>query len=391
MPTVPDVELVSLWEEVDAAAQAIANGVQRSQMAQSVRTSLGKADGAVQMGQQRAATDWDTEEAGIDENGKIVIRPSMSDEAKYSLLNLLSDVACATQNGAALLADLEDKLFPIRRLLSITADYEQDRPIYDTDDLDAIKVSDDLTVTAHYSNGTSVVLDDEDYTLSGTLTAGTSTITATYEGKTATFDVVVTASSILPSEYQQVEWIQSSGTQCIDTGIGALNNATISEYKMFADLSVPDQDPGTGVIMGYGVESGMWMGLASGPALAYGGNSFSAVASSRNEIELGWTPNGTKLDGYCKCGEETKTKANTGAAHFTYHFAFFAAKSVSSQPSYATKCRIYRAWMTYNGVKNLDLIPCYRKSDSVIGMYDIVNDEFHTNVGTGSFTKGSDV
>ena len=152
-----------------------------------MQASLDKADGAVQVGQQRAATDWDTEEAGIDENGKIVTRPSMSDEAKYSLLNLLSDVAYATQNGAALLADLEDKLFPIRRLSSITAAYDQDRPILDTNSLDLVKL--DLVVTANYSDGTTETVTD--YELSGTLTAGTSTITVSYGGETASISVIV--------------------------------------------------------------------------------------------------------------------------------------------------------------------------------------------------------
>ncbi len=36
-------------------------------------------------------------------------------------------------------------------------------------------------------------------------------------------------------------------------------------------------------------------------------------------------------------------------------------------------------------------IPCYRKSDNVIGMYDIVNQKFYTNAGSGTFTKGSDI
>lgn len=116
-----------------------------------------------------------------------------TDEAKSSLLSLLQDVAYATPNGAEKLADLEDKLFTGRYLTSITADYEQDRPIYDTDSLDPIRY--DLTVTANYSDGTSEVLADEDYTLSGTLTVGTSTITVSYEGKTATITVIVTAAA----------------------------------------------------------------------------------------------------------------------------------------------------------------------------------------------------
>ena len=37
------------------------------------------------------------------------------------------------------------------------------------------------------------------------------------------------------------------------------------------------------------------------------------------------------------------------------------------------------------------LKPCYRKSDSVIGMYDVINDVFYTNNGPGAFGKGPDV
>lgn len=36
-------------------------------------------------------------------------------------------------------------------------------------------------------------------------------------------------------------------------------------------------------------------------------------------------------------------------------------------------------------------IPCYRKSDNVVGMYDLVEDKFHTNSGTGDFVAGPEV
>lgn len=38
-----------------------------------------------------------------------------------------------------------------------------------------------------------------------------------------------------------------------------------------------------------------------------------------------------------------------------------------------------------------DMIPCYRKSDGEIGMYDLVSKIFFTNAGSGAFTKGADV
>lgn len=38
-----------------------------------------------------------------------------------------------------------------------------------------------------------------------------------------------------------------------------------------------------------------------------------------------------------------------------------------------------------------DLVPCYRKSDNVIWMYDLVNNQFYTNAWSWTFTKWPDV
>ena len=46
------------------------------------------------------------------------------------------------------------------------------------------------------------------------------------------------------------------------------------------------------------------------------------------------------------------------------------------------------------GVKKREeayFIPCYRKSDSEPGMYDLVSKMFFTNAGTGEFLVGPDV
>ena len=74
---------------------------------------------------------------------------------------------------------------------SITATYTQSGTVYDTDSLDSLKT--DLVVTANYSGGTSETVPSTDYTLSGTLVAGTSTITVSYGGKTASFNVTVSS------------------------------------------------------------------------------------------------------------------------------------------------------------------------------------------------------
>ena len=72
----------------------------------------------------------------------------------------------------------------------ITAVFEQEGAvIYDNASLDDLKPM--LTVTASYDDGTSQTVTD--YTLSGTLAEGTSTITVSYGGKSATFNVTVSA------------------------------------------------------------------------------------------------------------------------------------------------------------------------------------------------------
>jgi hypothetical protein len=85
-------------------------------------------------------------------------------------------------------------------LTGITANYTQSGTVYNTDTLDSLKS--DLVVTANYSDSTTVTLSDSDYTLSGTLEVGTSTIVVSYADKTASFNVTVTAPSQFAVEYQ---------------------------------------------------------------------------------------------------------------------------------------------------------------------------------------------
>lgn len=53
--------------------------------------------------------------------------------------------------------------------------------------------------------------------------------------------------------------------------------------------------------------------------------------------------------------------------------------------------KLYYVRFYNNGNIVEDFVPCYRKSDSVPGLYDIVNQIFYTNAGSGSFTVGRDV
>lgn len=133
----------------------------------------------------------------------------LTNEAKQALLTLLAHVAYTDDQGQTYLDALETALYPPANLVSISAVFEQGSAvIYDTDDLDTLKQY--LTVTANYSDSTTEVVTA--YTLSGTLTEGTSTITVTYGGKTDTFNVTVTAHIINGWLYRFEQNLNSDGT-----------------------------------------------------------------------------------------------------------------------------------------------------------------------------------
>ena len=98
----------------------------------------------------------------------------------------------------------------------ITATYTQSGTVYDSDTLDSLKT--DLVVTASWSNGTTSTLADTDYTLSGTLTEGTSTITVSYGGKTTAFTVTVTVDVDYNQEsLWEIGGLNSNGTTVTNT------------------------------------------------------------------------------------------------------------------------------------------------------------------------------
>lgn len=52
---------------------------------------------------------------------------------------------------------------------------------------------------------------------------------------------------------------------------------------------------------------------------------------------------------------------------------------------------LYEFKLYNNGELVENFVPCYRVSDGVIGLYDIILGNFYTNQGTGNITKGRDI
>lgn len=102
----------------------------------------------------------------------------------------------------------------VENLSYITAVYTQSGTVYNGQPLSDLK--DNLVVTAYYNNDTSEVVTS--YILSGNLTTGTSTITVSYGGATATFDVSVTSALIITFDSTEIKPGYTSSTTYTNSG-----------------------------------------------------------------------------------------------------------------------------------------------------------------------------
>ena len=80
-------------------------------------------------------------------------------------------------------------------------------------------------------------------------------------------------------------------------------------------------------------------------------------------------------------GTKTYTWGQQGS--FTSPLTMYLFKANNS--SAIGPMRIYNCRIKENGVLLRHFVPCYRKSDSVRGMYDIIERKFYTNAGSGTF------
>lgn len=192
-------------------------GIPKTDLASAVQTSLGKADTALQSapvtsvnGQTGAvsltipSTAGDVGAIAAPDGGSVgqVLKKTasgaewanesgggggLSAAVKAALIQIAKKVAYIDDQGQTYFEDLRDALYTLN---SISAAYTQGSVVYTNTPLDDLKA--DLVVTANYIDSYTEPVPASAYTLSGTLVAGTSTVTVSYSGKTATFEVQVT-------------------------------------------------------------------------------------------------------------------------------------------------------------------------------------------------------
>ena len=191
---------------------------------------------------------------------------------------------------------------------------------------------------------------------------------------------------ILPPEYQEVEYIESDGTQYIDTGFVPNQN---TEFEVEYELN----------------KQGTY-GIIFGGEQAYSNNAFHMyVSGSPKKWDIGFGRFYT-YSIEVEFNKKIKYKINKTSYYFdnveytyisnpTFDNAravyLFADNRSSVLLDVNAQKKIYKCSIKDNNTLVRNFIPCYRKSDNEIGMYDTVNKVFYTNQGTGTFLKGNNV
>lgn len=189
----------------------------------------------------------------------------------------------------------------------------------------------------------------------------------------------------IPHEYQQVEYLESTGTQYIKPNVNTPANAAINLNAYFYQISNYKGYFGNISTLSKGVAFFILYGPTTEGNLPY--------------IQLGVTSKYYPLNlGYCSIYSNYDTTIINGV---TLDVAYQPAGPKDPAPLYlfavnGSSIRYGKARVYYYKLSDIDfpvceLIPCYRKVDLVAGMYDRVNGVFYTNAGTGSFIVGPDV
>jgi hypothetical protein len=189
--------------------------------------------------------------------------------------------------------------------------------------------------------------------------------------------------TLLPIEYQEVEYVKVANIgPYIDTGVKSSSTAYYEITAKYDDTPLDN----------YGIFGTMHGGEYV--VNTYGGTSYfkaggdnGNLASDEVLIKHNYKAdnNGIFLDGTRVGGVNWDKALN----RYNYHlFAFIYQDGTIYKTANA---RIYSCKIWTGGFVVRKLIPCYRKSDDVIGFYDICNDEFLINNGTSTFEKGADI
>ena len=185
----------------------------------------------------------------------------------------------------------------------------------------------------------------------------------------------------LPSGYTKLEYIESSGTQYIDTGV---SNFPAQSTRVILDV---DWLSGTGDYFGCAQSQHNWYVEALQPTKIYSGYLDGGKSADISTVIGRYT---VDKNGVSTNVNGVKIQHPSAGNTASISICLLACGGSSGASDIADAARIYSCKI-YLGLGLIrQFVPC-KNSSGEVGLYDEVNDVFYGNAGTGVFIAGPEV
>lgn len=182
----------------------------------------------------------------------------------------------------------------------------------------------------------------------------------------------------LPSSYREVEYIESTGSQKIDT---AYSVGLGERWYSQIDVQYVEATTASQVLMGTGTSNGSWLGQNDSMYSIGGSDGKFYDSTTRRIIRSIWgnAPEAT-ID------EIRRFYLNTIDTK-DGRISLFASLNASNP--YYSKARVYSCQIMDSNRKFVrNFVPCIRVADEKAGLYDTVEGKFYTDANNGNFVSG---
>ena len=193
----------------------------------------------------------------------------------------------------------------------------------------------------------------------------------------------------MPSAYQRVAYIESTGTQYIEIDFSPTANTKV-EYKVKTSSS---QTVASAPIIGTRVGNGNPNRFFP---LAYSGTTAGRITFGNKEYSITFNAD-TIYEGVFDAKNQTATlngqtynlTGNSFTKSENTNLCVFGTNGYGSE-HYIAKATIYYCKIYENNVLVRNLIPCVRKSDTTVGLFDTLTKTFYAPIGTNMPTSGAE-
>ena len=187
----------------------------------------------------------------------------------------------------------------------------------------------------------------------------------------------------LPDGYTELQYIESTGTQYIDTNFAPNNNTSVeTRAQLYSESNVR-----------------FFAVYNESSSTPYYGVGFSGSKKWVNQTNTSNTVTNTSTDENLHIVYKNKTALyvdgtqidNSGSGNFTSNYSIYLlAANVGGTASFISSGKLYHTKIWDNDTLVRNFVPA-KNASGAVGMYDTVNNRFYTNAGTGEFIAGPTV